>query len=1001
MFIGLLLLLGAGGLKAQYINTFNVGSGVPADNNTEPLSNYTTPIDATNFFNDNGSQFSWNLGAATAWQYAVYNGWHHTMNFTNLGEMDSTTGFFFDRQVQASGEAANFYNSGTINCGTTIFAIFLNYTTIGLNTVYGGYGAVDVWATNIYNSGQIDVGQSGLAFFTGDNISFVNSSLSIPTSTTTVSNLNFGGLTAPYIYATGQADANTNAWSPSTSLTSTSASGPMNNPAGNSLSLYNSVPYFDIKADATGTNYIVRMIFLQDFSQNTTNNVYFDPGSGNGGAHVEWVGNYTNTADGSPVTTYFYLDDNMLYGGSTNILSYGDPGVGVPGNYTIYATNAQRTFMNPAAQSGFVNGLLPGGTFTNNPYSYMDAQAISTSVPTNNYYYGSVNVTNLPGNVQINAAKTFAISMQSGIGGMNYILIKSTNEFDCDGQETISAPFYDLYLGHTNGSIQLTNVVPEFVPLWNGTVQAWNTRFTNSASGNNYDFRVLLVASQLTPYTSPQTVNFALNSSNNAVISDELNILNSCNVNSTNLLITDNGIGNGANSQYGAVIFETSNTWSSSFPKLRCLTNNGEIETLNGATYGSTATPYLALYNTGEILNLGGSTIYAQDFEDYGYFYAGTSSFQLQSVTATTMLDYIYANGIVSFMASNFVSSYSTILAGKSLTLTVSNQLTDGGYTGNQWSLGTSYTGGSGPGLVLPVKPATGDLLGTTITCTVPTNSSGFGSSVLLNTWAGQNRGVSNAGFSNNAAVGQLVLDALGPAPRAIFSFAGNATNQAIYVDNLVLKDYAANVDTSFNLTNVSFTYTSATNDFIIYYAQATMNGVSVAEKLNHKNNDHLRWVPTYVGYFSSTNIVGPPGVTNLENAALAASSTIDSDGDGLVNSADSTPFFVPQMINFTIGTTSAPPKVVKLTWATPPLATNYVYYTTNLLQPWRPFNAFGSYYWNTNPTVAVTNSAHTNWFISPQAYGNPATNVWVFDTITNMPHFYQIVVQPNLLFQP
>jgi len=39
----------------------------------------------------------------------------------------------------------------------------------------------------------------------------------------------------------------------------------------------------------------------------------------------------------------------------------------------------------------------------------------------------------------------------------------------------------------------------------------------------------------------------------------------------------------------------------------------------------------------------------------------------------------------------------------------------------------------------------------------------------------------------------------------------------------------------------------------VIYYAQAVMNGVSVAEKMNHKNSNRLRWVPMYAGYFSST----------------------------------------------------------------------------------------------------------------------------------------------------
>jgi len=185
----------------------------------------------------------------------------------------------------------------------------------------------------------------------------------------------------------------------------------------------------------------------------------------------------------------------------------------------------------------------------------------------------------------------------------------------------------------------------------------------------------------------------------------------------------------------------------------------------------------------------------------------------------------------------------------------------------------------------------------------------------------------------------------------------------------------------------------------VIYYAQAVIDGLSIAEKMNHKNGDHLRWVPQYAGYFSSTNIVYPDGTTNTFNAALAQSQDIDSNGNGIPNGSDPTPFFVSSQVNFTLTLTNRPPWSVRLQWATIPLATNYICYQTNLLSPtWLPLTNFNNYYYGAN--VAGTKSAPTNnFFVSPQPYPSYATNVWVFDVVTNVPRYYRVMVQPWLTY--
>src|SRR5580698_2080724 len=108
---------------------------------------------------------------------------------------------------------------------------------------------------------------------------------------------------------------------------------------------------------------------------------------------------------------------------------------------------------------------------------------------------------------------------------------------------------------------------------------------------------------------------------------------------------------------------------------------------------------------------------------------------------------------------------------------------------------------------------------------------------------------------------------------------------------------------------------------------------------------------------------------TNSFNTALAESTTIDSDSDGFPNAIDPTPFFVPSEINLMATVTNLPPKMVKVEWTTIPNATNFIYYSTNLqaTNNWLAFTNFSHWYYGNN--VAVTNSAHSNNFHSPQVY--------------------------------
>ena len=968
--LGLLLARAASGTDALYENDAPViFVGAPGT--------YPPVVDATNFVNNSTFTIDWPiLNFNPAFAYETGN----TINYTNNSLMSSDVGFIFDTQTTDGSHlmAGSFYNPGTIS-GDIIPGS--GYT---LPVCY----EVLVWATNIVNPGTVSVpgvpatvnpgtgasGVVGLLQMTGQNVDLTGSKLTLA-----------GGQgSAQAVGLLGLKGADTNSdWDPTFDLGPTYAypSWPVSflPPPPNGLGFpnlpLNTTPYFNFAAPATNA-LIIRAVFIQDASPNVSVNVYFDSadlGFGSGNATVEWRGGYVDPATGNPTTNYLYLNDNYLQGVTTNQTFFN----GIPDNFTFTESATPQIFLAPTTP-GFFNVFTPG--FQTNRFAYVSAQLIGTSTGTNSIPNGAV--TNLPARIQISASRELNLELAQ-ITQPDYLSLQSTNQFDGNAGARIVAPFSDLNLGVTNGYLTITNLLPQSFPIWGGTVQAWSTRWlvmtTNTLDGTNFftvtnDFRVELVASRLTPTLAGQVQDLILHATNSVILSDAFNVMRKLSIDAQNLTLTTNTPGFGATSADGELNMESPNIfWTSSLPNLRRLTNNGAISTMNLTFFGSSAQPYYAFVNRGRVSNLGGSTIWANDFESYGTFFSGTnSSFVLQSLTTTLTNGSLIAGGDVSITTASLVTSNLVLQAGRSLTLQVTNSLTDTGATnGNVWSVG----GASLVGLNLPLLPDNptnrGDLLGTMISAMSPPPNK-----QVVNTWAGQDRGVSNSGYTNNVAVGLLILDAQGAA--SSFKFNGTGASNALYVDELELLDYASytNHDLAGNLPALVLN-----TNLVIYYAQAiTAGGVSVAEKLNHKNSDHLRWVPTYAGHFSSTNIVYPDGTTNGPfNTALAQSMDIDSDGDGVVNGSDPTPFFLSSVMHLTVALTNTPPPVtVVLAWDTIPLATNCVFYSTNLIT-WQ----------------VLTN------FVSQIPYPSPAANVTVFDTITNgsSSRFYRVMVTPWLTY--
>jgi hypothetical protein len=139
------------------------------------------------------------------------------------------------------------------------------------------------------------------------------------------------------------------------------------------------------------------------------------------------------------------------------------------------------------------------------------------------------------------------------------------------------------------------------------------------------------------------------------------------------------------------------------------------------------------------------------------------------------------------------------------------------------------------------------------------------------------------------------------------------------------------------------------------------------------------------------TNVV-VNGVTVTFNAA--AYPHMDSDGDGVANSSDLSPFFLSSMIPpVGIYQTNPPSGPLVISWNSIPNATNFVYYSTT--SPAGPFtNLLTTISTNIAGPFTMSN------FISPIPYPSPAARVMIFTPVAPGPlRYYMPAVNPWLTY--
>jgi hypothetical protein len=925
------------------------------------------------------------------------------LNYTNRGTMSCDTGFTFDFSPSTNGfrrMAATFgnANTGSIFAGSSSSPFTTNFVFFGANLFNIGTGVpiVTVQASNVVNTGLLDVGAGGLLQVSGNNLNLKRGTLHVEgfDDTNVVIILGtFGSFNATTL---GLFNRYEGIGKQTNQISTATLSLPFPTSPFNNVTNVAAFPTFSIvqpplasafvNTNSTGpSNITIQVVFINTNLAGISTDVRFLPGSPDFATPIiQWQALITNNLGllGQSVTTNnLYLADQFGSFPTNFLITNGFSLSGIPTvapyNYSFF-----RSF------PGYNNVPQGNGTFdptlfinsfpqTNDYAAYGVTLAPVTTFP-DPTLPGST-VTNTAGRIQINASTVLDLT-SSKITGPNYLNLSSTNHFVGSANAQIVSPFMDINLGTTNGLLVVTNLVAPFVPRFTGPIDMWSGRWTNVVAGITNEFHILIVNAQLAPTALPLVLNCALRSTN-VVISDILNIDQTLLVNSSTLTVTTNSPG--SVTPFGEInIFSQDIIWSSSFPVLQTLTNFGLISIPNSVFfYGVRQIPYYptdfnepyqSFVNHG-LITSAGNAMRAVNFENSGrglvitnvitnasfapiivastsnqsaLIYSSAGPITLQANTALCVNGAFDApEGDITIGADDLTITNHSLIASGALTFTVTNALTDGGGTSsNFWSVGD--------GINMLLKPGSGDLLGTTVTNSAPAGLEVF------NTWAANDVGASASGFANNAALGHLILN--GGDVTSTFFFGGPDMNQnyAIYVDQIELRNGASNRVSIGGIEN--FTAFDIDTNMTVYFADAIITGgIDVSEKLNGANGGHLVWVPSFAGPFSSTNLITSPGVTNAFNRALAVSTDIDSNGNGIANAFDPSPFYTSFSVNLAVGITNMPAKTPLITWSGLLNSTNYLYYKAKFSDPnWQLVTNFVAH---SNGTISIIDHGRTN----------------------------------------
>jgi hypothetical protein len=940
-----------------YRNTGNVGPIPPV-------------IDATNFVNEAGAQFI----ITTPFIYDTSN----TENYTNKGIMLGNPGFRFDTapsQFGARKMARTFRNHAS---GSIAAAEGLIHPALG---ILGA--KLQVGATNLINEGFLSVGSAGLLEIKGKNVNLSRGGLQVvpltgigniifvdddgvPTNFTPDVAVydNYWGydtnvINSAGIVGFGPGNTVLSAQSPAhrvfvggppAQFTAVGVINPQTfvfTNAGPPIAITITNVDGIVSQMFLRTNYTIQAAFVSVDEPDIVVEATFSLGQGNSLFRNIAVGMstlVTNPVTATPNTMSLYLVDSHATETNRILVPNGTFGTARPLAYSLTRT-APIEFFNGIGSNSVPNSNL---LFRIEEPFYTNSQVTAVHVG----YSGTADIlvtrdplavplpigsiTNVPGRIEI-TADTLDLNRTRILS--DGLLKFDTPHLIGSSNAVVDAWNLTFNLGHTNGNLRVQNMAKPQVKRFGGTVNAWSGLWTNAiefvytnhtavvtnipdpndpggtntieeieyvpfAVTNviNYGIHALILNADGLLTTVPVTTHDFVARSANVTVADQLNVVNRFVLESSSFTI---GVGG------GITLGGTLNQFTFlNAPSLLYFTNNGSLFLPNEGHFGDDRlNGYLAFVNRGQI-DGASLLIRSEHFENSGALDTTGSTF-VDALSARMENGSSLSGGDLRVLSHDLKFRNYFHQAGGTLTFIATNSISDNGEVGGVVLLcdngfNIQFANASG-------KPQVGDLLGTTIDTLTPIFAS------VAHIWPGDDRGVSEAGFLNNLALGRLII-AVGPFAEAVF--AGSGVGNALYVDFLEIQGVSINdLEEAIRVEP----------NLVIYFADSNLP----AEQLDGRLNGRLRWVSSFAGPNSSVNVVLPGGGVIQMNRSLRQSLTIDSDGDGLANGYDPSPLD-PTTMALSVTALSSSPLTLELKWNASPNVIYSVEYRTSQNSSWQ-----------------------------------------------------------------
>ena len=879
-----------------------------------------------------------------------------TRFFTNRGAMTGFPGFRFATATSlgtAFTPATNFLNDvgGVITAGSfggfQIGGVILGPGLISQSTT-PSYLLVS--AENVVNRGIMMAGGGGLLQVVGKNVDLSRSGLGIGrlelSSTHFVTDSNFfpdPGVLDNYWALTNQFDmrvanlinaALTDVVSPRHDVTNSPTFqfpisvqvGPISitNPATSLFSVYTNSGGADPETGRI-TNIYRQAVFVAVSDTNLAFDVKWTPSNIATNPYqtaiVELSLADTNVVTGDLEFSTLYLRDMLAswtnYVVLTNLQTMPQPTMR-PATFELTRTPPFEFLMGADGNSTSLTNFFFDAADTNfvpivtNLYAGYSAEIDSlASRPPN---VAGLQITEFPGRVEIEA-ENLDLS-RTRLRGSALVSVKTTNLVASRGVQVDSeSVIYDL--GVPNGIMNLQGIAKERVVRLNGPVNAWSAIWTNfmgvmttnqvddGAGGltnvvtnivTEIDYHMLIVDATGLQATKPVSTHDFFVRANEVILNDPLTVVRGFRVDAEALTLNNRL----------TLLTVVTNWTSTNAPSLRALTNKGTLSIPNVANFGQDmGDGYESFSNLG-LIEANGFLIRSREFGNSGMLTSRVDGIRIEAETAQFQDASTLSARDFEISASDLRFTASTNAARGKLVLRAERSLSDTGEGANNLFITMA-------GFQLPVKPALGDLLGTTI------QSFGPRFALVDHLWAGENRGASASGFQDNVAIGHLVLDG---DRDVLMSFRGATGDNGMYIDFLELAGPLAEAVDAGDLGAALFIDPSLT----IYFAESNVP----AEQLEELSGGRLVQVD-FAGASTFVEVsVRAGGDTVQMERVVRMSATVDSDGDGIANAYDAYPldFDTPLILH---GTRANGETSINLSWPAEPQVQYVIEFTSSL----------------------------------------------------------------------